>query len=540
MTAADFGPYARLFESLEHLFGVRFVVVGSAEPGEAPADCPTIVLGTPREAGALSGRTLVYAGRADQSSGPGSAFIRFSDSPRLPAVFRGVELQDSKLTVAATAELPTAGEVLAFAGQRPLWVIDSRDPRIEWVGATIPLLPENELLYSKFAPDQWFSTLPLLHFVLSVSRWTVPPIRACFMFDDPNLHWPSYGYVDFEALADDAAARNYHVSFATVPVDGWFVHPSASRLFRERPAHLSLLVHGNDHTHHELAQRTTMERRTALAAQALRRIERLEQRSGIPIAHIMVAPHEALNDEMAHALLLTGFDAGCISRSSLMTRNPDHAWPLTAGLTPAEFFGRGLPVIPRFNLLAAPELRARIAAFLGHGLIPVGHHEDLSGGHSVLHDRARLINSLPEATWMDMERIALSNYWTRPAHGGPNSEKLEVRMYARTISLQVPPGVTELTIERPWMASGTPEACSITIAAPPQQRAIANAPAGETPRIAVEPGATVTVHSVYPETVEPGAVMLPMTTPRALLRRYLCEMRDRFRPAVDMLTNHAR
>jgi hypothetical protein len=38
----------------------------------------------------------------------------------------------------------------------------------------------------------------------------VPPQdRACFMFDHPSLHWPTYGFLDYTVLARHAKRHNY-------------------------------------------------------------------------------------------------------------------------------------------------------------------------------------------------------------------------------------------------------------------------------------------------------------------------------------------
>ena len=81
-----------------------------------------------------------------------------------------------------------------------------------------------------------------------------PSSRACFIFDDPNLHWPRYGFVDFKEIAANATKHNYHVSFATIPFDGWFTHQPTAEIFRNNADRLSLAVHGNNHTRWELAR----------------------------------------------------------------------------------------------------------------------------------------------------------------------------------------------------------------------------------------------------------------------------------------------
>src|SRR5207237_9240552 len=99
-------------------------------------------------------------------------------------------------------------------------------------------------------------------------------------------HWKSYGYVRFGEVARHAGEHNYHASFATVPFDAWYVHSPTASLFRENKKTLSLLVHGNNHTHAELTQSYGDGQSNALMAQALQRIGQLERRSRLEIARV--------------------------------------------------------------------------------------------------------------------------------------------------------------------------------------------------------------------------------------------------------------
>jgi len=74
-----------------------------------------------------------------------------------------------------------------------------------------PEVADHEYLFQYFQKDDWARLLPILHFFSELTRsgsWTPPPVRACFMFDDPNLHWKSYGYVNYQQLAHQAREQN--------------------------------------------------------------------------------------------------------------------------------------------------------------------------------------------------------------------------------------------------------------------------------------------------------------------------------------------
>ena len=397
---------------------------------------------------------------------------------------------------------------------------------VDLVAMEPPHLADGGCLFQHIQSKNWLRLLPILHFLREVSGWEHPPLRACFMFDDPNLHWKSHGYVKIDQLVHHASRHNYHVSFATVPLDGWYVHPGTAALFRENQSRLSLLIHGNNHTAGELAQAQTDTNRRALAAQALRRIERLERASGLEVSRVMAAPHGACSHDMSTVLLRMGFEAACISRGSIMNQNPSTAWPISVGLNPAEFLGAGLPVIPRFRLRSGCETEMLLALFLGQPVIPVGHHEDVAGGLDVLAQLAGALNSVGGVQWMDMKSIARSNFCTRR-----EGEVLHLKLFSRRIRLRVPQGVNQLCVHRPWLNDGAFEGLTLwtTTGDLASFASYRGAP------IATGSCAEIEVYSVPVDAIDPRTVPLPHTPLWAIARRQKCEARDRLRPMCDRL-----
>jgi hypothetical protein len=108
---------------------------------------------------------------------------------------------------------------------------------------SVALAPEelrrDERLRDRLRAGRFLALLPLVHFLREIGgseNWTPPSLRAAFILDDPNLHWPSYGFVKFDPLATSATDRRFHAAIAMVPFDGWFAHRRVVRLFREGPA----------------------------------------------------------------------------------------------------------------------------------------------------------------------------------------------------------------------------------------------------------------------------------------------------------------
>lgn len=517
--------YKRLFDAVCRLFDVRCITGESIQsyPNE-----PAVLIGFSRADVLCRAQTgvpcLAFLNGPERGVESRPHWVRFSELPFAPQLFRGATLLDRTINAVRGAG-QDRDLVVAQEGDCPLWLRPHEAPTtVDLVTVRPPILNEEEYLYARFTADDWFSLLPLLSFVKRVAAWSTSPVRANFMFDDPNLHWPSYGYVRFEEIGSDAEVNNYHVAFATIPLDGWFVHQRVARSLRDHQRSISLLVHGNDHTKRELAQGSDPTKCVAVARQALRRISRIERAVGVPVPRIMAAPHGACSEVMARALLHAGFEAACISRGSLMARNLSVAWPLCVGLRPAEFLGGGFPVIPRFHIKSDPSVRARLAAFLGQPVISVGHHEDLAGGLELLRTRADVINRLGDVTWSDMRLIARGNYWTRR-----EDESLHVRMFSRTIAMRIPSGITHLRVERPWLRMGEAE----SLVAEDEAGTLSLECSDEHTPIPVRSFASVTLRSVPVETVTFSRAEDTRSGLRAVARRSACEVRDRMRPKLD-------
>ena len=335
----------------------------------------------------------------------------------------------------------------------------SRRDVLRWMASAVPAsvvalgpeeFSERTTVYERFNRRFWLRLLPFLHFLKQLTRdvnWTPPPLRACLMFDDPNLHSKSYGFIDFAELARHAREFNYHASFAMVPFDAWFVHSGAARLLQHNRAHLSLLMHGNNHAKAEFGSALNADTYTRSLGQAIRRIDRFEQRAGLSVARIMAPPYGAFREIVADVMTNLGYEAACVSRASLTSWNKEKHWPAAFGHSVAEFIGAGAPIIPRHVMAQGQEGSYRLAAFLNQPIIPHGHHQDCAGGLDLLTHVANEINSLGEVIWSDMTSISRSNYLTRRV-----ADTLFVRMLSRRIAIPVDDSVHEIVVERPWMA----------------------------------------------------------------------------------------
>lgn len=514
----------RLWQALSFLYSVDFLAGEELHPGLAAA---AILFRATRQQAIGVGRSglrclaFLEDDRVPVSSA--SADISFTRTSHLSQCFRGRTLADRTIDRVSSLETGGNDEVVARKGKDILWVHSQTEAAaLDLVATEPPHLADSDYLFQHFQSEKWMRLLPILHFVQEISAWEQPPLRACFMFDDPNLHWKSYGYIRYRELALHASAHNYRVSFATIPLDSWYVSSETAALFQQNKTRLSLLIHGNNHTYFELSQAYTAATRQLLAAQALSRIERLERMSGLEVARVMAAPHGACNYDMATMLLRMGFEAACISRSSLMGRNPNAVWPISVGLNPAEFFGSGLPIIPRFHI-QWDSTYVLFSAFLGQPIIPMGHHDDVGDNLELLQRMADLINSMGEVSWVDMKSMARTNVSTRRA-----GNTLHIKMYSRKIRLKIPEGIKSLQIHRPWLnENGEEELVLLTDEQGPEIIHSDN--------ISVMPGEETLIVSKCPGMIEPRSIQMSRTPLWAVVRRNLCEGRDRLRPGLNRL-----
>ncbi len=458
--------------------------------------------------------------------------VRMGGSASLDERFHGRSLRELRCAELEAVPDAGAGRVLASVDGRAVWTAahEGRDERWRQTASMMPLeLGPQEVLRDRFGGERFLALLPILELLRQVQpasageRWRQPPLRASIILDDPNLHWRSYGFADFTRLADTAERERFHVSIAAVPLDMWFSHPAAASLFRRRES-LSLLVHGNDHLHGELARDLPPAELLRVAAQAQRRVARLERRTGLRVARVMAPPHGECSDEMLAALRRAGFDAACISRPyPWLERPPAHA--LTAQWALADVRPERVPVISRHPFAGlAQDIVLR--AYLDQPLVLYGHHWDLAAGLDPLRELAALVNSLGEVRWMGLGGIAAGNYSTRTAR-----RVQQVRMFTRHAQVELDDGVDAVLVQR------DDERDMLEIsrgAAAPRQVRLgepAAVPSGEGP---------LSLRMRACDEIDISRTPAPRRSAWAPLRRMLVEGRDRAHPLTARARRRAR
>jgi hypothetical protein len=415
-------------------------------------------------------------------------------------------------------------DIVCLLDSRPYWVTRQCErARISIVALPPPEVKKGQHVYQHFNRRGWLQMLPYFQFLkhLTHGDWETPPLRACLMFDDPNLHWWTYGFINFEDLISHAQEFNYHVSLATVPIDNWYVHKGVAGLCRKESARISLCMHGNDHAPRELNGAGEPTQLLRSLAQGLRRIVALEARSGLEVARVMVPPHGAFRRTVASQLLALGYEGACVSRASLVAWNDGMSWPATFGHSMVEYID-GMPIIPRQVLAPGHEDTYRLAAFLNQPIIPHAHHEDCSSGLDFLKTAAGVINGLGNVRWTSMAGISRSNFEVRRIN-----DTMLVKMHSRRIDLPVDKMCQQIIVLRPWLSGDADEELLVVESA--GLTVVKQRFGQESGALLVRGAETLAISSPPPSPVNYQSLEAPSFRLWGLPRRLLSEGRDRLR-----------
>jgi hypothetical protein len=506
----------RLLQALAHVF--RFEAIAD----DLSAAKGVIILGTPG-ASFASGRVTSFAApAADKADGHRcvETEVQFADEDEVAFPFRNRRVR----TLVPQGHPPLAMEpfdkVLASTASGVLWSVRTTDG-VPHYRSALPLLAigEKQALSDVMGGKRFIENLPLMHFLfeLSTRKWHAPPLRATFIFDDPNLHWPTYGYVRYQDIAERAIRENFHVAFAAIPLDAWFTHQLTASIFRRHHHTLSLLIHGNNHGRHELAQAASASSTDALLCQAVRRIQHLESKAGLEVCRVMVPPHGACSGQTLAALPGAGFEAACISPGSLQAHSVDAAATPSLGFFPAENVD-GCHVMPRSAFQDSAENAMLVAAYLGRPMILRGHHQDLKRGLDLLDGYARFINGLGKVEWLKLSSLARRSY-----RFSNDADVCTLEPRSQRVDFTVPPTAAHLRI-----AAGTDLAGDVTYTVAIDGRPVELAD-GERTSLAGTgaPRVVSVITKPRQRCSDEKSARIPRTAASLIVRRFLTEGRDR-------------
>lgn len=451
--------------------------------------------------------------------------VTFARRRGIPAQLQGSRLLIGETVFSAALTGMPGWESGASIDGRPVWLVPATGDQISFLVATPPpRLAEGQHLSEILNGETFLHALPVWLFFRSLapSRWTPPPLRACLIVDDPNLHRPGYGHIDYQQLIDFARSQPFHAAMATVPLDGWWVDQPTARLFRENAGALSLLVHGNDHLHYELARTLSSEQQRALVRQSLARTATVDRKAGFEVDRVMAPPHGVCSPELMELLWREGFEGLTTNRWSLWKHSPAAALPADSGFRPADWLAGGLPVVPRFRFKSAiGRNEIVLAALFGQPIVPYGHHQDFTHDMAAVRETVATVNALGPVRWMSMRGMLESNF-----EQSIDGQTLRVRLFSRRVRGTLPAGLHRLRVEPAPAAPNREdpiavEWCSAGSSGRMERRL------GET--FDLPPGSGFAIS--LPAIPSPGGTTTLPANPRlrVLLRRLASEARDRLR-----------
>ena len=520
--------YQNLFAALAELYPVEFRWV---QPGEYSSLNALILMDGDRGKGAAAAAQgvpcLVTGAHAGMTSVAAPDEVRFSGSEVLVHCLRNRTMFVGVSNLpAAVISVEAGDEVIASVGGKPIWVTRSdRGVPLQIAAIPLPVMQASKLLFQHFNEERFLPLLPVMNFLsrlVEESNWRSPSLPACLVIDDPSLYRPSYGHLDFRRLAEHAVKHNFFVSVATIPLDTWCVHPRVAQTFRSLYPRLSILIHGNNHTARDMLLHGNGNVSLAVAAQALRRMERLQQVHKLEIVRIMEPPHGAIADGMFPHLLTLGYEATLGTTRLLVLHNPTTAWPASFGLTRSHILGGGMPVIPRIKMTPYWRNSVLIAAFLRQPIVIVLHHGDVADGYGRLIEIAEMINQLEGVSWTSPLGIARSNYSELR-----RQDSLTIKMYSRRIHLSVPVGVNNIYVHRPWSQNVSCEELIIRNSGREIFREYGQATVGP---IVVHSADELEIYSPPANPIDYRTVRAPRLRCWPVTRKVLMEARDRSAP----------
>jgi hypothetical protein len=445
--------------------------------------------------------------------------IRFANHPSVDDRLRAQCMPTIPFGKPGAIPVTSRDDVLATLDGTPVWVIDQLGQR-RCMSCSVPVAGDDSFgnIDEMIKRGLWFAIVPLVHFFREISEgsaYTAPPPRGCFVIDDPNLRMGSYGSVCYEDLHDIACSDGFHVSIACVPMDLRSSSRSVARLFRKAATHLSLCLHGNNHSRAELGRSRGERQGLRLMAQALRRSRDFSARFNVPVCPVVVPPQGRISRLMSLATHRAGIEALCgdLWASGHLLDPADG----TAGIAVCDYTYDGVPVIRRYHLSYPGTM---LHLFLDHPVIQYIHHYDMTDGGHALRARAQFVNSLAPVQWISLSAIVHSNYSLK-------SDGRTVVVLPHSARCVVPADQVgrRIAVELPLPRSGF--LCAVWI----NDTLMELVTDGQVLRTdtyeLADAYSRYEIRLQYAGSVDPDTVETPFPNPYYLLRRRMSELRDR-------------
>ena len=270
--------------------------------------------------------------------------------------------------------------------------------------------------------------------------WHPPGYFANLTIDDPWLKEP-YGHLKYEGFLNEMEEANFHTTIAFIPWNYDRCEDKVASLFREHPDRFSVCVHGNNHDHYEFYKyETTLKdswpekplcEQEEDIVQAVARMERFSELTGIDYDRVMVFPHAIAPAETLGLLKKYGFistvNAGNIPLGSKLpsVQTSKHSFEPLLFENFASLDRRSASTVDNSDI--------EDGLSRGKPLLFYVHHEFFENGINTFNPIAEMVNAIePSVQWKSLGYISRHLYLLKKRENGD----YDVRSFSKSIELE--------------------------------------------------------------------------------------------------------
>jgi hypothetical protein len=280
--------------------------------------------------------------------------------------------------------------------------------------------------------EHFLSATPLVLYIKWAFRstcWSASEANACLIIDDPLLR-RKYGCVEFERLLASMQVHRFSTSVAFIPWNWRRSSPEIVSLFKKNPEHFSLSVHGCDHVSGEFGA-SDRPRLYGTARRALERMSRHARDTGLQHDCVMVFPQGVFSKAGMDALKHTNF-IGAVNNDVVSTDGGQPALMIADLWEPAVMRYSSFPIFTRRYPWEGVENFA-FDILLGKPALIVIHHDYFSDGYDRLITFVEALNGLNcSLRWNNLGNVVRRSFRRKPL----SSDTSEIQMYGKELRLE--------------------------------------------------------------------------------------------------------
>jgi hypothetical protein len=279
--------------------------------------------------------------------------------------------------------------------------------------------------------EHFLNAVPLVLYVkwaFAEICWNAPESNACLMIDDPLLK-ARHGFVDFQELLCLMKRYKFSTNIAFIPWNWRRSAPEVVRLFRENPECYSLSVHGCDHIRAEFGS-FSQQRLYWKAEQALERMNGHQSITGIQYDPVMVFPQGIFSEAAMDALKRTDLIASV--NNDIVSADPCPCAIAIADVWDIAVMRYSFPLFTRRYPWQGIENFA-FDALLGKPAIAIIHHDYCSDGGERLVNFIERLSALQGAPiWRNLGDVVRRSCRQREV----SPDTVEVEMYGTELRIE--------------------------------------------------------------------------------------------------------